>query len=139
MPTYTYTQASASSFTSFDTTTSKFSINTSASANIGLNTVTVTISMTQPTTTLTKTFSFDINVFDTCLSTVLSFSPAVSNMVAYVNQGAVTQTVTTIDTAGQTYSNSLICGARIFTISPATLPYLSLSSGVLTLQSTDPA
>ena len=86
---------------------------------------------------LTKSFSFNFNV-DACSKTVLSLSPALTNMVVYVNQGAVSQTVTTIDTAGQTYANALICGARIFAISPTTFTCLTLASDVLTLQSTDP-
>ena len=78
-------------------------------------------------------------MFDACLTTILSFKPAVSNMVAYVSQGAVVQTATAIDTVGQTYANVLFCGARTFTISPTTYAFLTLASGVLTLQSNIPA
>ena len=60
-------------------------------------------------------------------------------MVAYVSQGAFVQTATAIDTVGQTYANALFCGARTFTISPTTYAFLTLASGVLTLQSNIPA
>lgn len=39
---------------------------------------------------MSTTFSFQVNVSDICPSTTLSFSPIVSNMVAYVNLGAET-------------------------------------------------
>ena len=60
-------------------------------------------------------------------------------MVAYVSQGAVVQTATAIDTVGQTYANALFCGARTFTINPSTYSFLTLASGVLTLQSNIPS
>ena len=60
-------------------------------------------------------------------------------MVAFVDQGAVTQTASAEDSASTAAGVALLCGARVFAISPTTLPYLSLSSAVLTLQSTDPA
>ena len=94
--------------------------------------------MNQPSGILTKSFSFNIDVFDACMTTVLSLSPSVNNMVAYVDQGTVTQTITTTDTAGQTYANAFFCGTRILAISPTTYTFLTLASGVLTLQSTDP-
>ena len=78
-------------------------------------------------------------MFDACLTTVLSFSPAVTDMVAFVSQGAFVQTARAIDTAGQTYANALICGARTLTISPTTYPFLTLTSDVLKLQSNSPA
>ena len=72
----------------------------------------------------------------------MTFDPAVSNMVAYVNQGAVTQTVLATDTASATYGNNdgvTLCGTRSYTISPPTHSFLTLSGDVLTLQSTDSA
>ena len=60
-------------------------------------------------------------------------------MVAFVSQGAVVQTATAIDTAGQTYGSALFCGARTFAISPTTYAFLTLASGVLTLQSNSPS
>ena len=72
----------------------------------------------------------------------MTFDPAVSNMVAYVNQGAVTQTVLATDTASATYGNNdgmTLCGTRLYTILPTTHSFLTLSGDVLTLQSTDPS
>ena len=60
-------------------------------------------------------------------------------MVAFVDQGAVTQTAITIDSFGYTSGNALVCGDRTFSISPTTYTCLTLASDVLTLQSTNPA
>ena len=72
----------------------------------------------------------------------MTYDPAVSNMLAYVNQGAVIQTVLAKDTASTTYGNNdgvTLCGTRSYSISPTTHSFLTLSGDTLTLQSVDPA
>ena len=43
--------------------------------------------------------TFDIEILDPCETATLSFDPAVTNMLAYVNEAADTQTVLATDTA----------------------------------------
>ena len=53
---------------------------------------------TDPITNKKADLSFSINLIDPCKTTILSFFPAVTNMVAYVGQTQTTQTVFAVDT-----------------------------------------
>ena len=91
---------------------------------------------------MSDSFSFQITVIDACYTTMLSLNPIVSDMLAYVDMAADTQTVLATDTASASYGaldGFTLCGPRTYTISPSTYPFLTISGDVLTLVSTDPA
>ena len=60
--------------------------------------------------------------------------------MTYVHQSAAIQTVTVSDSASTLYGNQdgySLCGARSYSITPATYAFLSLSGNQITLQSSD--
>ena len=134
----------ASAFVTHDSTAQNFLIQTANIAHIGVYQVTVTATIpveTSPGVNMSEAFIFQITVIDSCDTTVLNFDPVVANMLAYVNMAADTQTVLARDTASATYGNLdgfTLCGARTYTISPTTYPFLTISGNELTLVSTDP-
>ena len=137
----------ASSFVTLDSVSNNFQIQT---ANIALKGVyTVTVTATVPVETapgsgvnISDTFSFTITVIDACETTTMSFNPIVTDMLAYVNLAADTQTVLAKDTASGSYGNLdgfTLCGSRSYSISPTSYSFLSLAGDVLSLVSTNPA
>ena len=84
-----------------------------------------------------------MQVVDPCESTVLSFDGSVRDMLAYVEQGADTQTVHALDSVCMAYGNGdgfTYCGPRTYSIiSPENYPYLGIISDQLILNSENPA
>ena len=86
----------ASGFVTFDSASMNFQIETADMAHIDVYQVTVTATIPIETAPgsgvyMSDSFAFSIYVRDACDTTTLSFDPAVSDMLAYVNQGAETQ------------------------------------------------
>ena len=61
--------------------------------------------------------TIQIQVNDPCNSTLMSYSPAITNMLAYVNVGADIQTAIALDSASTTYGamdGTTLCGPRSY-------------------------
>ena len=104
-------------------------------------TITVTATLDDYVAVTAATATFSVEILNPCLSTVLSFSPTISDMIAYMDQGASSQTLLAVDTESQANGGDGVtfCGARSYAINPSTYSPLTLTSDTLTLVSTNMA
>ena len=84
--------------------------------------------------------TFNIEVVDSCATTMITITSSVVDMQALVSQGPAVQIVTATDSASVTFGGvPALCGPISYTISPTSYITLSLASDTLTLFSNDPA